>query len=175
VSDQLSLSRRMLAVLCGGFCGTIARYVLSWLMQGWLGKEWPYDILFINLTGALLLAFITVLAESAFLIGPTRRLFINVGFFGAYTTFSSLALGDVLLFAHGQSFLALLYLFASMAGGVLAVWLGDWLGSWCVKCFKPLSWKAAPIEEQTGAKTAQATDNIAGDEYLDERDNAMTR
>lgn len=169
--QQFSFPRRLLAVLCGGFCGTIARYVLSLLMQGWLGKEWPYDILFINITGALLLAFITTLADEAFLIGPTRRLFINVGFLGAYTTFSSLALGDVLLFAHRQSFLALLYLFSSLLGGMLAIWLGDWLGRRCIQRFKPFSWKDVIAEEQAEAKIALVAHNVAGDEY----DNMVTR
>jgi fluoride ion exporter CrcB/FEX len=64
------------------------------------GCKVNYDILFINLTGALLLAFCMVLADATFLLGPTRRLFVNVGFLGAYTTFSSLAMGDVLLLTH---------------------------------------------------------------------------
>src|SRR5438105_15435965 len=91
-----SLRRRLIAVLCGGFCGTITRYLLSGLIQSYLGKAWPYDILFINVTGAFILSFATTLAETTLLVGPTRRLFINVGFLGAYTTFSSLALGHVL-------------------------------------------------------------------------------
>lgn len=88
----LSTRRRRLAVFCGGFLGTVARYLLSGLIQAGLGKAWPYDILLINITGAFLLACITSLADATFLIGPTRRLFINVGFLGAYTTFSSLSL-----------------------------------------------------------------------------------
>jgi protein CrcB len=126
---SLSARRRMIAVLCGGFCGTIARFALSTLMQGWLGSNWPYDLLLINLTGALLLAFVIVLADATFLVGPTRRLFINIGFLGAYTTFSSLALGDVLLFGGSEWIPALLYLILSIGGGLLAVLLGGLSGS----------------------------------------------
>ncbi|MBE3558918.1 MAG: fluoride efflux transporter CrcB, partial [Ktedonobacteraceae bacterium] len=125
-----SAQRRLIAVFSGGFCGTVARYLLSTFMQAHLGKNWPYDIFFINLTGALLLAFFSRLAEETTLIGPTRRLFLNIGFLGAYTTFSSLALGDVLLFNGGQWLPALLYLLLSMGGGVLATMSGDWLGLW---------------------------------------------
>jgi CrcB protein len=127
MSTTLSPRRRLLAVFCGGFCGTLVRYALSLFMQGW-----PYDILLINVTGALILAFVTTLADATLLVGPTRRLFINVGFLGAYTTFSSLALGDVLLFANGHWLPALLYLVLSIGGGVLAVWCGDWLGHWVI-------------------------------------------
>jgi fluoride exporter len=128
VARTLTPRRRLLAVMAGGFLGAIARYLLSLFVQSHLGKAWPYDILLINITGALALAFVTTLADATFLIGPTRRLFINVGFLGAYTTFSSLALGDILLFVGGKWLPALLYLFLSLIGGVLAVFLGDWLG-----------------------------------------------
>lgn len=134
--DVLSAWRRVSAVLIGGFCGTITRYLLSLLIQSWFGKALPYDIFLINITGALILAFITTLADATFLIGPTRRLFINVGFLGAYTTFSSLALGDVQLISHSQEMYALLYFLLSLFGGVLAIMLGDWLGQKVVDRFK---------------------------------------
>ena len=133
MGTTLSARRRILAVFAGGFCGTIARALLSILIQSHLGNAWPYDILSINLTGAFLLAFFTTLADETFLIGPTRRLFINVGFLGAYTTFSSLALGDILQFEKGHWFPGLLYLLLSIAGGILAVLLGELLGQTCVK------------------------------------------
>ncbi len=136
MSTTLSLPRRIFAVFGGGFFGTIVRYLLSMLIQTYFGKGWPYDILIINLTGAFVLASITTLADAAVLIGPTRRLVINVGFLGAYTTFSSLALGDVLLFANGRWLLALLYLFLSIGGGVVAVLAGDVIGNWCIKLVK---------------------------------------
>lgn len=128
MAGSLSARRCILAVLCGGFLGTLARYALSLGIQGWLGKGWPYDILLINLSGALLLALITTLADATFLVGPTRRILLNTGFMGAYTTFSSLALGDVLLLSKGQLVPALLYLALSLLGGISAVLLGNWLG-----------------------------------------------
>ncbi len=136
MTPSLSLLRRILAVFSGGFFGTICRYLLSVFIQTYLGKGWPYDILIINITGAFVLACITTLADSAVLIGPTRRLVINVGFLGAYTTFSSLALGDVLLFANGRWPLALLYLFLSLVGGMVAVLAGDITGNGCIKLLK---------------------------------------
>lgn len=135
--DALSLARRILAVLCGGFLGTIARYLLSMLVQNWLGKGWPYDIFFVNITGAFVLACITTLADATFLIGPTRRLFMNVGFLGAYTTFSSLALGDVQLFMGNHRIAALLYLFLSIFCGIAAVIMGEYVGMRFVRMARP--------------------------------------
>ncbi len=132
MAQTLSARRRILAVIAGGFCGTLLRVLLSSLIQGWLGKGWPYDILLINVTGAFLLAMVTTLADATVFVGPTRRLFLNVGLLGAYTTFSSLALGDVMLFANGHWLPALGYLICSSVGGVVAVLLGDRLGLWCI-------------------------------------------
>lgn len=132
MAQTLSARRRILAVVGGGFCGTILRVLLSALIQSKLGKGWPYDILTINVTGAFLLAFLTTLADATMLIGPTRRLFLNVGLLGAYTTFSSLALGDFLLIAGGHWLPALGYLVFSGLGGIAAILLGNLLGQWCV-------------------------------------------
>jgi fluoride exporter len=142
-AQTLSARRCILAVLCGGFLGTLARYFLSMTLQGWLGKSWPFDILAINLIGALLLALVSTLADAAFLIGPTRRLFINTGFMGAYTTFSSLALGDELLLSTGQLIPALLYLALSLLGGLCAVLLGDWLGKMLIERVRHTPGKAS--------------------------------
>jgi fluoride exporter len=133
MAQTLSTRRRFWAVLAGGFLGALARALLSPYIQSYLGKGWPYDILFINLTGAFLLAVLSTLADAAILLGPTRRLFITVGFLGAYTTFSSLMLGDLLLFFAGKSVLALLYLIASIVGGLLSVVLGELLGQRVVR------------------------------------------
>jgi len=133
MAQTLSARRRFCAVLAGGFLGALARALLSPYIQAYLGKGWPYDILLINLTGAFLLACLTNLADAAILLGPTRRLFITVGFLGAYTTFSSLMLGDLLLFFAGKSALALLYLVASIVGGLLSIVLGDLLGRLVVR------------------------------------------
>lgn len=133
----LSRRRQLLAVACGGFLGTIMRYLLSMFIQGLLGKGWPYDILIINVTGAFVLAFVTTLADATLFIGPTRRLFINVGFMGAYTTFSSMALGDILLFMHGNWLPALLYIVISLLGGIIVVIFGDFLGQRLIRTVRP--------------------------------------
>ena len=70
MSQALSARRRLVAVLCGGFFGSLARFLLSGLMQAWFGKGWPYDILLINITGALLLSFVTALAMPPFWLDP---------------------------------------------------------------------------------------------------------
>lgn len=161
MARTLSLRRRVMAVFFGGFFGTLMRYLLSTLIQGWLGKNFPFDILFINITGALILALVTVLADATFLVGPTRRLFINIGFLGAYTTFSSMALGDVLLFARGSWLLALLYVVLSLIGGVLAVLLGDWLGHRIIRAARREKTGKLPTLKLPGNQKEQEEERMA--------------
>ncbi len=150
--QQLPWSRRLLAVAGGGFLGTLARYVLSLAIQGYLGKSWPYESLIniglINITGACMLAILTTCADAAFLIGPTRRLFINVGFVGAYTTFSTFALGDILLMGQGHWLLAFLYLGASIVLGLVAILLGQRIGIGLIERRHRFQW--AHAGESTG-------------------------
>jgi CrcB protein len=154
-----STRRRLLAVLAGGFLGTTARALLGPPIQTYLGKSWPYDILLINLTGAFLLACLTTLADAAIFLGPTRRLFITVGFLGAYTTFSSLMLGDLLLFFAGKSILALIYLLASIVGGLLAIILGSLFGNLLIRNIQQLARKPRklrkthPLADRTTRRT----------------------
>jgi fluoride exporter len=168
-----SAHRRMVAVLGGGFCGTITRFGLSTLIQGWFGKGWPYDLLIINITGALLLAFVTTLADATFLIGPTRRVFINVGFLGAYTTFSSLALGDVLLFGSTHWLAALLYLILSIVGGVFAVILGDWLGQWCLSKVRRTVPSPSVTRRLTGLVSGSLVQGTTSHQHLDIQDDVL--
>lgn len=173
MTRSLSARRRIIAVLSGGFCGTITRFALSTLIQGWFGKGWPYDLLIINVTGALLLAFITTLADATFLVGPTRRIFINVGFLGAYTTFSSLALGDMLLFGSGHWLAALLYLILSIVGGILAIILGDWLGQRCLSALRRPVPSSKLTRRLTGMLSGSLLQETTSHQHLDIQDDLL--
>jgi len=170
---SLSVRRRLLAVLSGGFCGTITRYEVSAFVVGWLGKGWPYDLLVINITGALLLAFVTTLADGTLLVGPTRRLFINVGFLGAYTTFSSFALNSDLLLKSGEWFPAFLYVALSIIGGVLAVLLGDWMGLWFTSKTRRSAVPSLVTRKLTETLNAPVSQAHASTGYLDGQDDLL--
>lgn len=160
MSSSLSRSRRLSAVVGGGFLGTLARYALSATIQAWLGKGWPYDILLINVIGAYLLAFITSLADATLLVGPTRRLLLNVGFLGAFTTFSTFALGDVLLLHADQWIAALLYVALSIGGGVLAILSGEMTGQWCIHRLRRPGAATNVTRKLTGALRLDIQDDL---------------
>jgi CrcB protein len=78
----------------------------------------------VNLTGSLLLG---VLVGAG--LGPTWGAALAVGFSGASTTWSTLALDVVALASERAWWPALLDLVASGVGGLLAVAVGVWRGS----------------------------------------------
>jgi CrcB protein len=96
-----------------------------------LGVRFPCATLLINITGCFFLGwFMTVLTRpltispDAWFSPDDLRLLIAVGFTGAYTTFSTFGYESDRLFVAGDSFLAILYITASVFVGLLAVRLG---------------------------------------------------
>jgi fluoride exporter len=59
---------------------------------------------------------------------PDMRIALTVGFVGAYTTFSTLAFETLQLGQAGAASLAVLNIAASIAAGMVAVWLGTVVG-----------------------------------------------
>jgi CrcB protein len=115
-------------ILAGGIMGTLARVAVSLTMGQALDHGFPWDIALINVSGALLIGLLAGWRDPASRAHELIWLAGAVGFLGAYTTFSSFALGTVTLTASGHTLLALLYLGGSAALGLVAVELGLWLG-----------------------------------------------
>lgn len=113
----------LLAVLAGGCAGGLARYAL---VQAWPDDgSFPWAVLVINVSGAFLLAAVLVAAP------PERvrlRALLGTGFCGAWTTFSAITVSVDQLIADGHPVTGLLYLSASVLGGLGAAWLGLRMG-----------------------------------------------
>ena len=123
--------RKVALVCAGGFCGTLARYLLMAPLLG-LARTlfpagpgtFPYDILVINLSGAFALGILYGLVERGAALPPDARLAVGTGFLGAYTTFSTFVYGGDKLLMSGAFVAGLLYLCGSMALGVVCAWAG---------------------------------------------------
>jgi CrcB protein len=113
----------VLAVFIGGIFGGLARYGIGRAVPP-SANGFPWDIFAINLGGAFALALLLVLVIEV--LPPTRyvRPALGTGFLGAFTTFSSLATAADHLAAHGHPSTAALYVVTSMAGGLMAAFLG---------------------------------------------------
>lgn len=111
-----------------GFLGAVSRYQV----EGWLSRRasgaFPWGTLTVNVTGCFLVGFLLTLLTERFVAHPDLRVAVTVGFLGAYTTFSTFAYETLRLGEDGALGLAVANLVASVAAGVLAVWLGTVLG-----------------------------------------------
>lgn len=113
--------RRAFIVFLGGGLGAALRgLLLAWLAP-W-GAIVPLPVLLANVLGAFLLAIVVVLADETGLLSVETRLFLAVGLLGGFTTFSTLDWGADLLLARGSGAgMALIYLVASVTGGIVGV------------------------------------------------------
>ena len=112
----------------GGVVGTLARVLIPLTIGHALDRGFPWDIALINVSGAFLIGILAGWCDPASRAHELIWLAGAVGFLGAYTTFSSFALGIVTLSVSGQTLLGLLYLSGSVGAGLLAVEAGLKLG-----------------------------------------------
>ncbi len=112
-------------IAAGGALGSPARYGVSRLIHV-APDSFPWATLVTNLSGAFVLGlFLTFVFErGAMSRTPHLRLFFAVGFLGAFTTFSTMAVETVLLVKDGFVALGVGYLLVSVAGGLGVAYLG---------------------------------------------------
>ncbi len=115
---------RIALLIVFGTAGTLARYGLQGLVQERTGPGFPSGTLTVNLAGCLFLGIIAEYALTHLTIPPDWRIGITVGFFGAFTTFSSFTYESVQLMQDGQWKYALTYILASLLGGLAAIFCG---------------------------------------------------
>jgi CrcB protein len=115
---------RTLFVGIAGLAGTLLRYWLSGFVARRYGETFPVGTMVVNVLGCLLAGAIFNLTEERFLINPTLRTVILIGFLGGFTTFSSYGLQTFTLLRDGEFGLAILNVAVSNVLGLLMVWVG---------------------------------------------------
>jgi len=113
----------LLIVMLGGALGAGARHLTGKVMLGWLGPNYPWGTLTVNLAGGLLMGLL-IGALARISAGEPWRLFLAVGVLGGYTTFSSFALDVVTLYERGALMVAFGYVALSVLGAIAAVFAG---------------------------------------------------
>jgi fluoride exporter len=115
---------RILLLIVFGCAGTLARYALQGLVQYRTETSFPTGTLTVNLLGCFLLGGIGQFSLERLIIPPDWRIAITVGFFGAFTTFSSFSWETVQMLQDGEWTRAILYVSVSVLGGLLLVLAG---------------------------------------------------
>lgn len=115
---------RIALLIVFGTLGTLARYALQGLVQTRTGSTFPSGTLVVNLLGCFLLGGIAEYALLHLSIPPDWRIGITVGFFGAFTTFSSFSWETARMLQDGQWRAATVYVLTSVIGGLIGVFFG---------------------------------------------------
>lgn len=93
-------------------------------MQHRAGSSFPVGTLVVNLSGCFLLGGIGEFALQHLSFPPDWRIGITVGFFGAFTTFSTFTYESSRMLEDGDWLKMALYVSVSVAGGILLALTG---------------------------------------------------
>ncbi|MBI5040709.1 MAG: fluoride efflux transporter CrcB [Gammaproteobacteria bacterium] len=119
---------QLVAIAAGGALGALLRFWVASGVAAWLGKDFPYGTLLINVAGSLAIGFLYVLLVERFDVNVLWRPFLMIGLLGAFTTFSTFSLETVNLIEAGEGMKALANVVLSMSLCVGAAVLGLFIG-----------------------------------------------
>lgn len=121
----MTLFLSVLYVGLGGFLGSVARYMIAFLLQSYQ-LVFPVATLCANLGGSLLMGFVVGLTlRHSF--SPELFLFLATGICGGFTTLSTLVYDFNTLTGKGEIGTASFYVFVSFAGAYALFLLGAFL------------------------------------------------
>jgi len=113
----------LVLIAIGGALGAPVRYEIAQLVH--VPKDgFPWATFWTNLSGALVLGFFVTLMVERFPTSRYPRMFFAVGFLGAYTTFSTMAVETDLLAKNGHAATGAVYLGGSVVAGLVVCFAG---------------------------------------------------
>lgn len=120
------------AIALGGALGSAARYGVAALVPH-APTEIAWSTVTTNLTGAFLLGLLMFFVNEVWPPQRYIRPFLGVGVLGGYTTFSTYMLDAHALVEAGRTSSLVTYVLVTLAGGLVAVWLGGASGHLIVR------------------------------------------
>jgi CrcB protein len=116
---------KILIIGSGGFLGAIMRYYVSGYVQNIsISYSFPVGTLTVNLIGCFIIGVISKLAEDFGLFSIETRLFLTIGFLGAFTTYSTFGYETLNLLRNNEWLYAFINVGLHMFLGIGAVWAG---------------------------------------------------
>ena len=79
----------LVLVAVGGALGSALRYLAAVAAARWLGTDFPWGTLLVNLVGAFAIGVVHELGADALVLSAETRLFLATGVMGGLTTYSA--------------------------------------------------------------------------------------
>ncbi len=111
----------LMAVALGGALGSVARHLTTIGAGHWLGAEFPWGTLAVNVVGSALMGVVIEGSALRWTLNPEWRAFLAVGVLGGFTTFSAFSMEVAALVERGQTPAAGLYILGSVAASLAAL------------------------------------------------------
>lgn len=110
----------MLGSAAGGGC----RFLLSKLIADNISGDFPWGTFAVNMIGCFVIGILFGLIDRGVDLSPQMRALLITGFCGGFTTFSTFAHENYLLFNESRFWILFLYAVISFALGLLLAHLG---------------------------------------------------
>ena len=115
----------LVLIALGGAAGASARHLVGQAALRWIGPEWPYGTLAVNILGGFFMGLLVGwIAMTGRPDATALRYTLGVGLLGGFTTFSAFSLEVVLMIERKQAAAAAGYAALSVAGAVAALFVG---------------------------------------------------
>jgi CrcB protein len=116
--------RNFLIVGLGGAVGSMLRYAVQKIFQVQSTAAFPTGTLLVNITGCFLIGVLWSIVSRSLTWDDEMKLLLMTGFCGGFTTFSAFTLEGIGLLKENRTVLFVIYVTASMVGGLLATFIG---------------------------------------------------
>jgi CrcB protein len=110
--------------MLGGGLGAVMRYGVNVSAVKLLGANFPWATLFVNVTGSMIIGILTGIFALTWQPSPEMKAFLITGVLGGYTTFSAFSLDAVTLWEGGATATTAVYVAASFACSIAALFIG---------------------------------------------------
>lgn len=112
-------------IFIGAGLGGVLRFWISNISYFFLGRQFPYGTLIVNVSGCFLMGLLFVLLLERFNgSGSQLRSLLLIGLLGGYTTFSSFSIETLNLFENGAFLSGATNILLSIMLCLAATWLG---------------------------------------------------
>jgi len=116
--------KNFLIVGMGGAVGSMLRYGVQKFFQVQTAGSFPTATLLVNIAGCFLIGILWSMFSRSLTWNEEMKLLLMTGLCGGFTTFSAFTLEGIGLLKENKTALFLIYLTASVVGGLLATFIG---------------------------------------------------